>query len=102
MCYCKPIAVHFEVRGSTKVVVKVRKTQHLSSTVQTHYAGNRSNLNAVEKVRISHSDDVTSSVRLRNHGIRGRLEVSFFSVLTAMSAAACRMGSVRQDQGRQI
>lgn len=82
MRYCKPVTVYFEIRGSTKVGVISERMQgpdHLLGRRWTHYVGNRSNLKAVEKARISHSDDVTSSNALLNQWPRGFWESSFFS-----------------------
>ena len=54
--------------------------------------GNRSNLNAVEKARMSHSDDATSSNAFLNHRLRdGFGEPSLFSELAAMTGAAARI-----------
>ena len=47
--------------------------------------GNRSNLKAVEKARISHSDDMTSSNALLNQRVRGFWELSLFSEVTTIS-----------------
>ena len=47
--------------------------------------GNRSNLKAVEKARISHSDDMTSSNALLNQRLRGFWELSLFSEVTTIS-----------------
>jgi hypothetical protein len=62
--------------------------------------GNRSNLKAVDKARISHSDDVTSSNALLNQWLRGFWVLSLFSKVTmSRRIAKCGNGGVWDASG---
>ena len=65
----------------------------------THYVGNRSNLKAVERARISHSDDVTSSNALLSQWPRGFWESSIFSEVTTMDRRKPLGGLQRAGNG---
>ena len=105
MRYCKPVTVHFEIRGPTGVIVVSERVQgpgRLLGRRWTHYVGKRSSLKAVEKARISHSDDVTSSNALLNQWLRGFLESSLFSEVTTMVCEVLQYGMKRAAARQRV